>query len=273
MALYEELVTVRETMAVPATQEVLPLLSGTEHETARRIAMMAGDTLLSLREEWTRPDDVKGLRDHGDRTSHSLILRLLRDAYPEDAILSEEGKDDPIRRSRRRVWIVDPLDGTREFAEGRTDWAVHVALVVDGEPMAGAVALPDRGITLSTVCPPEILVATPGRLRVVVSRTRAPAIAYSVAQMLGADVVEMGSAGAKTAAVILGEADIYLHAGGQYEWDSAAPVAVALASGLHVSRLDGSPLCYNQIDPWLPDQLVCRPELAQRVLAAMAARV
>jgi 3'(2'), 5'-bisphosphate nucleotidase len=192
------------------------------------------------------------------------------DAYLHDPILSEEGKDDQVRLGSRRIWIVDPLDGTREFAEGRTDWAVHVALSVDGQPVVGAVALPTRGVVLSTACSPHVPPSIQRRLRMVVSRTRPPDVAFEVATQLDADVIEMGSAGAKTAAVIEGEADIYLHAGGQYEWDSAAPVAVALASGLHVSRLDGSPLRYNQVDPWLPDQLVCRPELAPRVLAALA---
>ena len=169
-----------------------------------------------------------------------------------------------------RVWIVDPLDGTREFGEPpRTDWAVHVALVIGGEPVAGAVALPARGLVLSTASPPRL---PPGveRPRVVVSRTRPPASAQQLVNALDAELVPMGSAGAKAMAVVLGDADIYAHSGGQYEWDSAAPVAVAASAGLHVSRLDGSPLRYNQRDAWLPDLLICRPELAQPVLAALA---
>ncbi|MBV9281734.1 MAG: 3'(2'),5'-bisphosphate nucleotidase CysQ [Chloroflexi bacterium] len=260
-----------ETLTLPSAHPGVLSPTGVEHEVARRIAAAAGDALLRLRRSWPKPGDTGGLRDRGDRTSHALILHLLRDAYPEDPILSEEGKDDPARLDSRRVWIVDPLDGTREFAEGRADWAIHVALAVDGRPAVGAVALPSLGLTASTARPPRMPPASRGRLRLVVSRTRAPEIAVAVAARLGAEVVEMGSAGAKTMAVARGEADVYLHAGGQYEWDSAAPVAVALAAGLHVSRLDGSPLRYNRANPWLPDQLVCRPELAPGVLAALAA--
>jgi 3'(2'), 5'-bisphosphate nucleotidase len=270
MVTSDERIALDEHLPDPSMRQAWSLLVGFEHETARCIAAAAGEALLGLRRSWPRPDDVEGLRGCGDRTSHSLILRLLQDAYPNDPILSEEGKDDPLRLDSRRVWIVDPLDGTREFAEGRADWAVHVALIVGGRPVVGAVALPALDLTYSTACPSPVPPARQGMLRMVVSRTRAPEIAFDVARQLGADVIEMGSAGAKTMALVRGEADIYLHAGGQYEWDSAAPVAVALAAGLHVSRLDGSPLRYNQADPWLPDQLACRSELAPSVLAALA---
>jgi 3'(2'), 5'-bisphosphate nucleotidase len=206
---------------------------------------------------------------------------------PDDAVLSEEGADDPVRLSAERVWIVDPLDGTREFSElGRVDWAVHVALWQSGVGalpsqavgpparsagglVAGAVALPAQGITLATpaVAPPP---ATAGSPRIVVSRTRPPAIALAVRDALDGTLVEMGSAGAKVASVVQGISDVYVHAGGQYEWDSAAPVAVARAAGLHTSRIDGSPLDYNQPDPLLPDLVVCRPEFAEAVLAVTA---
>ena len=182
-------------------------------------------------------------------------------------MLSEEGADDPVRLRSERVWIVDPLDGTREFSElGRHDWAVHVALWQSGELVAGAVALPAQGVTLATpgIAPPP---AHQGPPRIVVSRTRPPAIALQVRDRLGGTLVEMGSAGAKVAAVIQGLADVYVHAGGQYEWDSAAPVAVARAAGLHTSRIDGSALQYNRPDPLLPDLVVCRPELADAVLS------
>jgi 3'(2'), 5'-bisphosphate nucleotidase len=186
---------------------------------------------------------------------------------PDDAVLSEEGADDPIRLNATRVWIVDPLDGTREFSElGRDDWAVHVALWQSGELIAGAVALPAQGVTLATPdvpAPP----AAPTTPRIVVSRTRPPAVALAVRDALNGTLVEMGSAGAKVASVVQGLADVYVHAGGQYEWDSAAPVAVARAAGLHTSRIDGSPLVYNRADPLLPDLVVCRPELADAVLA------
>jgi 3'(2'), 5'-bisphosphate nucleotidase len=194
-------------------------------------------------------------------------MAALAQHRPADAVLSEEGADDKVRLRADRVWIVDPLDGTREFSElGRADWAVHVALWQAGELVAGAVALPAQGVTLATptvVAPP----AAPAAPRIVVSRTRPPAVALAVRDALGGTLVEMGSAGAKVASVVQGVSDVYVHAGGQYEWDSAAPVAVARAAGLHTSRIDGSPLVYNQDNVLLPDLVVCRPELAQAVLA------
>jgi 3'(2'), 5'-bisphosphate nucleotidase len=194
----------------------------------------------------------------------------LRRARPADAVLSEEGVDDAARLRSSRVWIVDPLDGTREFSEiGRDDWAVHVALWCDGDLAAGAVALPAQGVTLATptVPVPPDLPAVP---RILVSRTRPPAMAQRVCDELGGTLVEMGSAGAKVCAVVQGRAEVYVHAGGQYEWDSAAPVAVARAAGLHTCRVDGTPLRYNQADPLLPDLVVCRPDLADAVLAVLA---
>jgi 3'(2'), 5'-bisphosphate nucleotidase len=186
-------------------------------------------------------------------------------------VLSEEAKDDHARLSASRVWIVDPLDGTREFGEPpRTDWAVHVALVEDGVPVAGAVALPALEETLGTSPPPPVATAVDGPPRVVVSRTRPPAAALTLAEALGGVLVEMGSAGAKAMAVVRGEVDVYAHSGGQYEWDSCAPVAVAAAAGLHVSRIDGSALRYNNADPYLPDLLICRPEHAARSIEALA---
>jgi 3'(2'), 5'-bisphosphate nucleotidase len=249
------------------------MLAGSEHRDAARIAAEAGSALLTLRRRLETGDvDTRALRDEGDRSSHDLILRALAEAYPHDPVLSEEGKDDQARLNSRRVWIVDPLDGTREFGEaGRTDWAVHVALAVDGVPVAGAVALPARDLTLTTDPPPRLAPPTRGAPRLVVSRTRPPAVALALATRLGAELVEMGSAGAKAMAVVLGEADVYVHSGGQYEWDSAAPVAVAAAAGLHVSRIDGSPLLYNQPNPWLPDLLICRRDQAAEVLAALRA--
>jgi 3'(2'), 5'-bisphosphate nucleotidase len=189
---------------------------------------------------------------------------------PEDGILSEEGRDDLTRLAVERVWIIDPLDGTREFSEpGRSDWAVHVALAIDGEVQAGAVALPAVGVTLASEPAPVVPEREPGRLRIVVSRSRPPAAAHLLARALDGELVALGSAGAKAMAVVLGHVDIYAHAGGQYEWDNAAPAVVALAAGLHASRLDGSPLRYNQRDPWLPDLLICRPELADDVLGVL----
>jgi 3'(2'), 5'-bisphosphate nucleotidase len=208
------------------------------------------------------------LRNAGDQHSHEFLAAELAQVRPADVVLSEEGADDRTRLDADRVWIVDPLDGTREFGEeGRTDWAVHVALWIDGQIEAAAVALPARGLTLNAS--PAATLAPPidGPPRLVVSRTRPPAIAELLAERLGGELVALGSAGAKAMAVVLGDADVYAHSGGQYEWDSAAPVGVAAAAGLHVSRLDGAPLEYNRPEPYLPDLLICRPELRDAVLA------
>jgi 3'(2'), 5'-bisphosphate nucleotidase len=202
----------------------------------------------------------------GDQRSHALLVSILSGACPGDAILSEESGDDPQRLQSERVWIIDPLDGTREFGEpGRTDWAVHVALVRDGELAVGVVALPALGLTFSTA-EPFALPPRTGPIRLTVSRTRPPAMAAAVGRRLGATLVPMGSAGAKAMSILLGESDVYLHAGGQHEWDSAAPVAVAMAAGLHASRIDGSPLLYNRFPAWQPDLLICRPEMSATVL-------
>lgn len=238
-----------------------------DHAVAAAVADRAGQLLVDLRQSGLAPDR---LRDAADQRSHDLIIEELSAYRPDDAVLSEEAIDDQARLTRPRVWIVDPLDGTREYGEvDRSDWAVHVALVVDGVLTAGAVALPARGVTLSTGAPPAPRPRADGPLRVVVSRTRPPPLAPRLAARLDAELVPMGSAGAKVAAVVMGDVDVYAHSGGQYEWDSAAPVAVALAAGFHASRLDGSRLRYNQPDPSLPDLLVCRAELAEPVLAAI----
>jgi len=244
-----------------------------DHLEAARIATAAGELLLSIRDEMSVSGaDSKEMKDVGDQRSHEFIMEELRRVRPEDAILSEEGKDGKERLGADRTWIVDPVDGTREFSEPpRTDWAVHVAMVVDGKPVVGAVALPGLGITLSTADPVQMpeTGATPPRM--IVSRSRPPAAALAVAEHIGAELVEMGSAGAKAMSVVRGESEMYAHSGGQYEWDSCAPVAVALAAGLHCSRIDGSELTYNHEDPYLPDLLICRPEHAEAALAALAA--
>lgn len=236
---------------------------------ATRLATEAGELLLALQ----RNGDLEGkaLGAEGDRVANAFLCRSLRELRPDDAILSEEEKDSDERLSARRVWIVDPLDGTREYGEGRTDWAVHVALAIDGVATVGAVALPGLDVTLSSGA--SIKLARPNKpLRMVVSRTRPAAEAVEVAGLIGAELVPMGSAGAKAMAVVRGEADMYLHTGGQHEWDNCAPVAVAEAAGLHVSRVDGSPMRYNNADTSLPDLLICRPELAGIALKAVAAR-
>ncbi len=244
-----------------------------DHELAARLATRAGDLLLDVRADFADASAAER-KAAGDKQSHDFLMAELAKLVPGDSVLSEEAtadeRADPARLSAERVWIVDPLDGTREFSElGRDDWAVHVALWSAGELVAGAVALPAQNTTLST---PEVAAPRPfdGPPRVVVSRTRPPAVALAVCEALDGTLVEMGSAGAKVAAVVRGVADVYVHAGGQYEWDSAAPVAVARAAGLHTSRIDGSPLVYNSADPTLPDLIVCRPELAERVLAVTA---
>jgi 3'(2'), 5'-bisphosphate nucleotidase len=238
----------------------------TDHHLAARLATEAGRLLLDVRDELADAT-ASERKAAGDKRSHDFLMEALSAERPGDAVLSEEGIDDPVRLSADRVWIVDPLDGTREFSElGRHDWAVHVALWHSGDLVAGAVTLPAQRITLATpdVAPPP---PAPKTARIVVSRTRAPAIALAVRDALNGTLVEMGSAGAKAASIVAGLADVYVHAGGQYEWDNAAPVAVARAAGLHASRIDGSVLKYNRQDPLLPDLVICRPELADAVLA------
>jgi 3'(2'), 5'-bisphosphate nucleotidase len=243
------------------------LMTSDDHALARDLAAEAGRRLLALR---ARPAHADDLRKAGDRLSHEFLAAELARQRPDDAVLSEEGGDDPARLSSDRVWIVDPLDGTREFGEpGRTDWAVHVALWERGALTAGAVALPAQGDMLSTAEPPSLALIPHRPLRIVVSRTRPPAFLQRLSATTDAMLVPLGSAGAKAAAVIRGAADAYAHDGGQYEWDSAAPVAVALAAGLHASRIDGSELVYNQADPLLPDILICRAALAGPLLEAI----
>lgn len=241
-----------------------------DHELAAHLAEEAGRILIEVRESGKHHG--KDLGRAGDQEANALLVAALRELRPNDGLLSEEEKDNPARLSRERVWIVDPVDGTREYGEGRTDWAVHVALAIGGRPEIGAVALPGLGEVLRTDAPVPVPPA-PERLRMVVSRTRPAAEALAVAEALGAELLPMGSAGAKAMAVVRGEADIYLHSGGQHEWDSCAPAAVALACGLHASRIDGSALAYNQADTYLPDLLICRPEHAARVLTLVRAEV
>ncbi len=258
---------------------------------ARWLADRAGQVLLAVREEMGYTDG-KALKAAGDKAAHDLLRAELARWRPADAVLSEEDDHSrlawqdgeqavrPERLGASRVWIIDPLDGTREFSEeGRTDWAVHVALWTAEchSPnclAAGAVAMPARHRTIATDVPPAypplpLAAATGGPIRIAASRTRPPAFVTALAEEIGAELVPMGSAGVKIAAVINGDADAYVHAGGQYEWDSAAPVAVASATGLHASRIDGSALRYNEADPKLPDLVVCRKDLAPRLLAAL----
>jgi 3'(2'), 5'-bisphosphate nucleotidase len=244
-------------------------MTGDDHALARDLAGLAGQRLLGLR---ARGGEADVLRKAGDRLSHDFLTAELAARRPGDVVLSEEGADNPARLTAHRVWIVDPLDGTREFGEpGRTDWAVHVALWQQGDLAAGAVALPAQDQILSTAepSPPRDDSAAAAKIRIVVSRSRPPEFVRNISGLIGAELISLGSAGAKVAAVINGEVDAYVHGGGFYEWDTAAPVAVARAAGLHASRIDGSDLVYNQADLLMPDILVCRPALAGVLLRAI----
>jgi 3'(2'), 5'-bisphosphate nucleotidase len=239
-----------------------------DHQLAARIATETGVLLLDLRTQMLdRGTTSWELEAAGDQLAHELITKRLGQARPGDHVLSEEGRDDRSRLEADRVWIVDPLDGTNEFGSPpRGDWAVHVALVEDGRPTAGAVALPAMGVTLATEPAPALPPPGDGPPRVIASRWHPSAAAQVVLNGLSGKLLSLGSAGAKAMAVVLGEADVYAHSGGQYEWDNCAPVAVALAAGLHASRIDGSELVYNNASVYLPDFLICRPELAEECL-------
>jgi 3'(2'), 5'-bisphosphate nucleotidase len=247
------------------------ITAGSDARLAARLAEQAGELLLRVRQS-ADGTDPKQLGKRGDRQSNEFLLRELAAARPGDAVLSEESADSARRLSADRVWIIDPLDGTREFGlGGRSDWAVHVALwqrargITDAavaQPALPAVYASDDAVAKS---------GTRARPLLLVSDTRPPSFAEPVARALGAELAPMGSAGAKAMAVLRGDADGYLHAGGQWEWDSAAPVGVAAAAGLHTSRVDGSALTYNNEPPYLPDLLICRAELADRILTAIAA--
>lgn len=244
----------------------MPDAASSDTELAAHLAKVTGDLLITVRESGVL--SLKALGKAGDATANQFLCHALRECRSDDGLLSEEEKDNLDRLDTSRVWIVDPVDGTREYGEARADWAVHVGLAIDGVATLGAVALPGAGLVLRTDQPVTVPPA-PDRLRMVVSRTRPAKEALAVAEAIGAELIPMGSAGAKAMAVVLGQADIYLHTGGQYEWDSCAPVAVALAHGLHASRADGSPLIYNQRDTYMPDLLICRKEHAKLVLDAL----
>lgn len=239
----------------------------TDGALAATLARAAGAMLVELRAS----SGLKGreLGDAGDAAANDLLVSALRTARPDDGLLSEESKDTKDRLSQERVWIIDPVDGTREYGEGRDDWAVHVGLAVNGKATTGAVALPAQDIVLRSDQPAS-LPQRANTLRMVVSRSRPAKEAVAVAKKLDAELIPMGSAGAKAMAIVRGEADIYLHSGGQYEWDNCAPVAVAEAHGLHCSRIDGSPLDYNRSDPYLPDLLICHKQDAGTILDLVA---
>jgi 3'(2'), 5'-bisphosphate nucleotidase len=253
---------------VPVTTENLDLPSMNDHQLATWLATTAGEALLTVRAGGLAGRELK---DAGDQAAHVLLMSLLAEHRPEDAVLSEEALESPADTAKRlaasRVWIVDPLDGTREFSEPpREDWAVHVALWEAGELVAGAVAQPALGETFNTGTPPVVPARTSIRPRIAVSRTRPPSFVQALAEEIDAELVPMGSAGVKVLSVARDVADAYVHAGGQYEWDNAAPVAVARAAGLFCSRVDGSELRYNQENVSLPDLIVCRPELSAQIV-------
>lgn len=241
-----------------------------DHQLASALAEEAGRLLMALRTSATVSGDALGLV--GDRIANTFLLTAIANHRPLDGLLSEESLDNPARLSARRVWIVDPLDGTREFAAGRDDWAVHVALTKGGRPVAGAVAVPALGRLAATGGSPPPARQARSRPIMLVSRSRTPHAADALAQSLGAEVRTMGSAGAKAAAVIADEADVYFHSGGQHEWDNCAPVAVALAAGLHASRIDGSAIIYNQADTLVPDLVIGTPALVRPVIDFCRAR-
>jgi len=260
-----------QTAPGPPYWAVMPPPSETDAELSVRLAVEAGRRLVEVRAEMFADHlSYWDVMDTGDMLSHQYIAKELTEHRPGDAVLDEEGREDPRRFGADRVWIIDPLDGTREYGEpGRADWAVHIALWGGDRFLAGAVSLPALDLVFATEPAPVVPASPRARPRFVTSRSRAPYAAAIAANHLGADAVRVGSAGAKAMAVVMGEADVYLHDGGMYQWDSAAPVAVASAAGLHTSRVDGSPIVYNARDPWLPDVLICRPELAEPVLQAL----
>ncbi|EIZ80608.1 inositol monophosphatase [Novosphingobium sp. Rr 2-17] len=244
----------------------MPALS--DGDLAAKLAQVAGNILLEVRGSGLFAG--KALGKAGDQIANEFLVNALREQRPEDGLLSEEEKDNALRLAKERVWIVDPVDGTREYGDARADWAVHVGLAVNGVAALGAVALPGVGAVLRSD-QPGVVPPAPERLRMVVSRSRPAREATGVAEAIGAELVEMGSAGAKAMAILRGEADVYLHSGGQYEWDNCAPAAVAVGWGLHASRIDGSPLVYNRHDPYLPDLLICRSEHADMILSEVRA--
>jgi 3'(2'), 5'-bisphosphate nucleotidase len=244
----------------------------TDSELARDLATTAGQLLLALRER-KGFTDAWDLRDSGDYDSNVQLLAAFKESRPDDIVLSEESADDRRRLDADRVWIIDPLDGTTEFGEvGRTDWAVHVALWQRGQGLTdGAVALPAIDLTLSTADPLPALPPTTDQPRLAVSRTRRPYWVVDVAERVGGVLTPIGSAGMKAMSILLGDSDAYLHSGPMKEWDSAAPAVVAERAGLHVSDLEGNPLEYNKSSRLTEQLLICRPELADSLLAAIAA--
>ena len=249
---------------------------------AMEAARSAGKRGLGLREagRW----EGKTLADIGDQAADGFLQGFVRGRYPEDGLLSEETADSPERLGRERTWIVDPLDGTKEYSQGRADWAVHVALTVGGTCALAAVALPSEGRVLWGVALEGqerggddgggTLVSgaseSPSKPRVMVSRSHTPPWVETFAGSLGATLVPCGSAGFKVSRLLAGEGDIYVHKIGLKECDTCAPETVARALGWHVCRLRGEEHRYNRADPKNHELVVCRPTWRDRVLEAIA---
>ena len=272
-------------------------------ELARDVAQAAGQRLIALRRDFgpvdaADRDQIRALRDAADRASHEFILSRLNAERPDDAVLSEEGHDGLERDTAHRVWIVDPLDGTSEFGQGRADFAVHVALWQRDDSagpgtarlVAGCIDLPAQRVTYSSAdsgafasaradTDSDLTVHRPGApVRVVVSRTRPPALAIDPERLAAAlevanieigavDVLRVGSVGAKVAELLGGRADLYLHDSGFYEWDVAAPLIVAEHYGLRACHLNGTTITFNHRPPWVKDLVVGKPELVAAVVA------
>ncbi len=244
-----------------------------DSDLATELARHTGVLLDRHREEQIeRGTTVWQLKDSGDMVAHEFLMKAFGALRPADAVLSEEGFDNRKRVGAPRVWIVDPLDGTNEYGEGRADWAVHIALWEETALTAAAVSLPSIDTVFSTSPAPVVPPKEGLKPRLVTSRNRAPYAAVLVSEGLDCDAYRLGSAGAKAMSIVMGEADIYVHDGGMHQWDSAAPAGVAMAAGLHASRIDGSPLIYNDADTWLPDFFVCRPEYTDAILHAIWGR-
>lgn len=261
-----------------------------DSELSRDVAIEAGRLLLDLRATYgdLDPADVdtaNRLRKEADRASHLLIADRISAARPDDVILSEEGKDDPARLVADRVWIVDPLDGTFEFGQGRSDFAVHIVLWVrdalsptGARLVASTVELPAQGLTRTDIDTPDVSFALPTDrpIRIVASRSRAPkwlpdAVAV-LADRMGreVEVIDVGSVGAKVNEILCGRADAYVHDTGFYEWDVAAPYAVAHRYGLHASHVGGEPIRFNQDPPYVTSLLVSIPTLLDDLTSVFA---
>ena len=247
-----------------------------DHLLAANLAESAGRMLVDCRSG--AAGQLLGgssLAHEGDQRAHLHLLTRLQEARPDDAVLSEEGADDAQRLDSSRLWVIDPLDGSRDYGFGNDEWAVHVGLVEDGKIVAGAVALSALDLLFHTgegegpAC--AVDENNPNRRPVIVTaRSRVNAEGMLLAHELGADVFACGSAGVKAMLVVNGTADAYVHASPLYEWDVCAPAAVAQSAGLHVSDAAGDPLVFNQARPVVNSFLVCRPELVDDILSALS---